>query len=74
MPPRVTGGYVYDQATQAREVEELLRISDEAGVYATFVFTFVDPAAGLADDARQQQLVRSPDFDPDIVRQSLVKA
>jgi hypothetical protein len=74
MPPRVTGGYLYDQATQAREVEELLRISDEAGVYAAFVFTFVDPVAGFADDARQQQLVRSPDFDPDILRQSLVKA
>jgi hypothetical protein len=72
-PPQLKGDYVYDQGTQAREVGELLRINDEAGVDATFVFTFVEPAAGLSDD-REQQLARALKFDLDIVRYSLVKS
>lgn len=72
MPPRLKGDYVYDQTTQARELGELLRINDEAGVNATFVFTFVEPGAGLQDE-RERQLARTLSFDLDIVRYSLVK-
>ncbi|MGA7923039.1 MAG: abortive infection protein [Thermoplasmata archaeon] len=71
-PPQLKGDYVYDQATQAREVGELLRINDEAGVNATFIFTFVEPGAGLQDDNEKAQ-VRSLPFDLDLVRYSLVK-
>lgn len=72
MPPRLKGDYVYDQTTQARELGELLRINDEAGVNATFVFTFVEPGAGLQDEM-ERQLARTLSFDLDIVRYSLVK-
>ncbi|MGA8302658.1 MAG: abortive infection protein [Thermoplasmata archaeon] len=72
-PPQLKGDYVYDQATQAREVGELLRINHEAGVNATFVFTFVEPGAGLQDDM-EQRLARALNFDLDIVRYSLVKS
>jgi hypothetical protein len=71
-PPQLKGDYVYDQATQAREDAELLRLNDEAGVDATFVFTFVDSAA--AEDAADMDLVRALDFDLDIARYSLVKS
>jgi hypothetical protein len=73
MPPRLKGDYVYDQTAQAREVEELLRINDEGGVDATFVFTFVEPGAGLEDDV-DHQMVAALKFDLDIVRYSLVKS
>jgi hypothetical protein len=73
MPPQLKGEYVYDQTTQARELSELLRINDEAGVDSTFVFTFVEPGAGLTDD-RERQLARALKFDLDIVRYSLVKS
>lgn len=46
VPPQLKGDYVYDQTTQAREVAELLRLNDEGGVDATFVFTFVEPGRG----------------------------
>jgi hypothetical protein len=72
MPPQLKGDYVYDQATQAREIGELLRINDDAGVNATFVFTFVEPGAGLQDE-REQQMARALSFDLDMVRYSLVK-
>jgi hypothetical protein len=72
-PPQLKGDYVYDQSTQAREVAELLRINDAAGVDATFVFTFVDSAGGIQDDVGRQ-ILRSLTFDPDIVRYSLVKS
>lgn len=72
MPPRLKGDYVYDQTTQARELGDLLRINDEAGVNATFVFTFVEPGAGLQDEM-ERQLARTLSFDLDIVRYSLVK-
>ena len=72
-PPELKGDYVYDQATQAREVAELLRINDEAGVDATFVFTFVEPGAGIEDDL-ERQLLQALTFDPDLVRYSLVKS
>jgi hypothetical protein len=71
-PPQLKGDYVYDQATQAREDAELLRLNDEAGVDATFIFTFVDSAA--ADNAADMQLVKALNFDLDIARYSLVKS
>jgi len=71
-PPQLKGDYVYDQATQAREVGELLRLNDEAGVNATFVFTFVEPGADLQDEM-ERQLARAVKFDLDIVHYSLVK-
>lgn len=71
-PPKLKGDYVYDQATQAREIGDLLRINDQAGVDATFVFTFVEPGAGLQDEM-EQRLARTLNFDLDIVRYSLVK-
>jgi hypothetical protein len=71
-PPQLRGDYVYDQATQAREDAELLRLNDEAGVAATFVFTFVDSAA--ADSAADLQLVRALKFELDLARYSLVKS
>ena len=73
MPPQLKGEYVYDQTTQARELAELLRINDEMGVDSTFVFTFVEPGAGLADE-NERQLARALKFDVDIVRYSLVKS
>ena len=72
MPPQLKGDYAYDQGTQAREVGELLRINDEAGVNATFVFTFVEPGVGIHDEKRLQ-LARVLNFDRDIVGYSLVK-
>lgn len=72
MPPQLKGDYVYDQGTQAREVGELLRVNDQAGVNATFVFTFVEPGVGIHDDLGRQ-MVRALSFDRDIVGYSLVK-
>jgi len=69
-PPQLKGPYVYDQSSQAREVAELLRINDEAGVDATFVFTFEDQA-GVEDAGRE--LIRQLPFDFDIARYGLVK-
>jgi hypothetical protein len=71
-PPRLRGEYVYDQGVQAREIADLLRVNDEAGVRATFVFTFVD-AAGLSD-ARDREVVARLPFDYDIARYGLVRS
>lgn len=71
-PPRLTGEYAYDQTAQARELTELLRMNDEAGVHGTFVFTFVETGAGLPSD-RERGALRLVDFDPDLPRYSLVK-
>jgi hypothetical protein len=70
MPPRLKGDYVYDQATQAREVADLLRANLEAGVDATFVFTFID-SAGV--DLGKLPLLAELEFDPDLPRYGLVK-
>jgi hypothetical protein len=69
--PRLTGDYAYDQGAQAREVAELLRINDSAGVDATFVFTFVQPPQEAS--AWQHRRLARARFDPDIVSYSLVK-
>jgi hypothetical protein len=71
IPPRLTGDYIYDQGAQAREIADLLRVNDEAGVDATFVFTFVEPGAGL--DAKQRRGLSEVTFDLDLPRYSLVK-
>jgi hypothetical protein len=70
VPPQLKGNFVYDQTTQAHEVADLLRINDEAGVDAGFVFTFAD-RAGLEDANRE--LIRQLSFDFDIARYGLVK-
>ncbi|HTZ62125.1 MAG TPA: abortive infection protein [Thermoplasmata archaeon] len=70
VPPQLKGNYTYDEATQAHEVAELLRINDGAGVDSTFVFTFEDQA-GLEDENRE--LIRQLPFDFDITRYGLVK-
>jgi len=72
MPPRLKQNYEYDQATQATELGELLRLNDSAGVDATFVFTFQDSAGGVPEGL--MPLVRSLSFDPDLVRYGLVKS
>ena len=69
-PPGLKGDYVYDQGTQAREVADLLRVNDEAGVDSVFVFTFEDQA-GLEDTNRR--LIQQLPFDFDIARYGLVK-
>ncbi len=71
-PPKLRGNYVYDQTAQANELSTLLRMNDEAGVYGTFVFTFVEPGAGVPTEVDPRMLA-SLDFDPDISRYSLVK-
>lgn len=71
VPPQLTGEYVYDQGAQAREVADLLRVNDEVGVDAAFVFTFVEPGAGL--DATQRARLPEIAFDLDLPRYSLVK-
>ena len=68
-PPQLKGDYVYDQSAQAREVAELLRLNDGAGVDATFVFTFVEPGAGL-QDVMERPLLQALKFDLDLVRYS----
>jgi hypothetical protein len=69
--PRLTGDYVYDQGSQARELADLLRVNDSAGVDATFVFTFVQPPQeASAWERRRRARVR---FDLDILSYRLVK-
>ena len=70
-PPGLTGDFAYDQDAQAREVAGLLRVNHEVGVDATFVFTFVEPGAGL-DEVQRRELDRIS-FDLDLPRYSLEK-
>ncbi len=72
-PPRLKGNYIYDQATQAREIVEELRVFDEVGVDGAFVFTFVVPPATISDPAAKK-LLEGITFDPDAVSYSLVKS
>jgi hypothetical protein len=69
--PRLTGNYVYDQGSQARELADLLQANDAAGVDATFVFTFVQPPP--VSTPRERRRLARVTFDPDIVSYSLVK-
>lgn len=72
-PPKLRGEYVYDQAAQANEVATLLRLNDEAGAYGTFVFTFIEPGAGLPPGVSGASLPKL-DFDADLPRYALVKS
>jgi hypothetical protein len=72
-PPKLKGEYVYDQNAQARELEDLLRVNDASGVDAAFVYSFVD-SAGTGSDERDRRTIEALQFDPDIVRYSLVKS
>jgi hypothetical protein len=65
VPPRLKGVYVRDEAEQAAELSEDLRIFDAAGVDATFVFTFVAPTSPTSDD---------PLYDLDMASYALVKS
>lgn len=72
-PPHLKGNYAYDQTSQARELSELLELNERAGVYGTFVFTFVEPGAGLPP-GRSAEALRLIDFDLDLPRYALVKS
>jgi hypothetical protein len=65
VPPRLDGVYGRDEAEQANEVLELLRIFEGAGVDATFVFTFVAPTNPTSDEPR---------YDLDLASYALVKS
>jgi hypothetical protein len=64
-PHQIKGDYVRDEELQARELIDMLKIVDEAGVAGTFVFTFVAPE--LTHDA-------NPRLDLDMASYSLVKS
>lgn len=71
-PPRLKGPYVYDQTAQANELSALLQWNEEAGVYGTFVFTFIETGASLLT-SETEDLLRTLPFDPDLPRYALVK-
>src|SRR5579872_6455591 len=73
VPPQLKGNYVYDQATQAREIIEELQIFDEVGVYGAFVFTFVQPTMEI-DDPNIMKLIEDSKIDLDMPSYSLVKS
>jgi len=64
-PPQLDGEYVRDESEQAGELKRLLRIFDDAGVYGTFVMTFVAPLNPYSVD---------PTFDLDMASYSLVRS
>ncbi len=51
-PMQLRGDYVRDEGLQARELTDMLRILDGAGVDGAFVFTFVSPALTYSDNPR----------------------
>jgi len=63
-PPRFTGTFHRDEELQAREVADMLRVLDGAGVDGAFVFTFAAPALTHSDDPR---------YDLDLASYALVK-
>ncbi len=65
MPPQLNAAHVRDESEQARELGELLAIFDDAGVDATFVFTFAQPLNVYCDVAA---------YDFDMPSYSLVKS
>jgi hypothetical protein len=55
-PPRMRlkkGNYSRDEGMQASELSDMLGILDRAGVYGTFVMTFVSPTAPYHDNPRE---------------------
>ena len=72
-PPRLRGNYIYDPSAQANELTALLTLNEAAGVYGTFVFTFVETGVGVpagTDPTARPKL----DFDPDLPRYALVRS
>jgi len=63
-PPRFTGTFHRDEDLQAREVVDMLRIMEGAGVEGAFVFTFAAPALTHSQD---------PQYDLDLASYALVK-
>jgi len=63
--PRLKGQYVRDEALQAREVVESLKVFDSVGVDGAFVFTFVFPQNPHSTD---------PLHDLDMASYSIVKS
>jgi hypothetical protein len=63
--PRLKGMYVRDESLQAREVIASLKVFDEVGVDAAFVFTFVNPRNPYSQD---------PMHDLDMASYSLVRS
>ena len=63
-PPRFSGTFHRDEDLQAREVADMLRILDDAGVDGAFVFTFAAPALTYSDDPR---------YDLDLASYALVR-
>lgn len=63
--PRLKGEHVRDEGLQARELTEVLRILDGAGVDGAFVMTFVSPLFPYDEDSR---------YDLDMSEFSLVKS
>ena len=63
--PRLKGYYVRDEALQAREITDALKIFDEGGVNGAFVFTFVFP---------NNPYHENPRYDLDMASYSLVKS
>lgn len=64
-PARLNGEYVRDEGEQSRELSELIRIFEAAGVDAAFVMTFVSPLNPCSGD---------PMYDLDMASYSLVKS
>jgi len=62
--PRFTGTFRRDEELQAREVLDMLRTLDAAGVAGAFVFTFAAPALTHSEDPR---------YDLDLASYALVK-
>lgn len=65
VPPQLNGEYVRDEAEQAQELTEVLRIFADEGVNGAFVMTFVDQRFPNRDDPR---------YDLDMASYSLVKS
>ena len=63
--PRLNGVYVRDEALQAREIVDQLRVLDGAGVDGAFVYTFVFP---------NNPYDENPRYDLDMASYSLVKS
>lgn len=63
-PPRFAGTFHRDEELQAREVADMLRLLDGAGVEGAFVFTFATPALTHSEDPR---------YDLDLASYALVR-
>jgi len=62
---KLNGDYIRDEAMQARELVDMLRIIESSGAEGAFAFTFVTPALAYNDD---------PMFDIDMAGYGIVKS